>query len=187
MNKGLLKGYDITNWKFLKHRRQFFSLSIQNSRELLVLSFIQLLLLFLLFQSSAILAMLFCNECLRHWDNLQTKNHISWKQNQTLPPNTLSLEHYWGAESATTLSLFSFHKKVVQPQLYINDIQEKVSNEGGVFSIGKNYSILVVEDNNDMRDFIYQLLLLTLLFILHSFYVVLRAAPSFVTFTNLPL
>ena len=92
MNKGLLKGYDITNWKFLKHRRQFFSLSIQNSRELLVLSFIQLLLLFLLFQSSAILAMLFCNECLRHWDNLQTKNHISWKQNQTLPPNTLSLE-----------------------------------------------------------------------------------------------
>ena len=53
---------------------------------------------------------------------------------------------------------FSFPKKVVQPQLYINDIQEKVSNEGGVFSIGKNYSILVVEDNNDMRDFICQLL-----------------------------
>ena len=47
-----LKGYDITNCIFLKHSRQFFSLSIQNSRELLVLSFIQLLLLFLLFQSS---------------------------------------------------------------------------------------------------------------------------------------
>ena len=40
-----------------------------------------------------VLAMLFSNECLRHWDNLQTKNHLSWKQNQTLPP-TISLEHY---------------------------------------------------------------------------------------------
>jgi signal transduction histidine kinase/DNA-binding response OmpR family regulator len=53
---------------------------------------------------------------------------------------------------------FSFPKKVVQSQVNSDLILEHLSEEGDVYSIGKNYSILVVEDNKDMREFIFQLL-----------------------------
>ena len=46
------------------------------------------------------------------WDT-ETTYRLSWKQNQTLPPYSLSLQHYWGADSATTAVFEAFLVKLI--------------------------------------------------------------------------
>ena len=62
----------------------YFQFKIRANYKLVVLSFIQLLQLFLLFLSSAFLAM---SECLRHWDNLQTKKPSQLKTKSNITTN----------------------------------------------------------------------------------------------------
>lgn len=53
---------------------------------------------------------------------------------------------------------FEIPKKEVAAMTALSQVSEEVWEEEQIDSIGTDYSILVVEDNNDMRDFVCQLL-----------------------------